>query len=66
MDDKDEVEDHTALETVLEWSSPQYTQYQWSWKETDPDQAAQEGQGLHIPFQLSSRDEVESYAGYLL
>lgn len=66
MDDKDEVEDHTALETVLEWSSPQYTQYQWSWKEADPDQAAQEGQGLHIPFQFSSRDEVESYAGYLL
>lgn len=46
IDKKDEVEDHTALETVLEWSSPQYTQYRWFWKETDPSQAAQ---GLHIP-----------------
>lgn len=67
LDPKEEVEDHTAVETILggAWVETLAKEC-WSWKDMDGVQVEEDTQGLFIPRQILSQDSLEGYAQYVM
>ena len=68
LDPAEEIEDHSAIETVtrgaLEVGTP--ARECWFWKNIDPALTEEDVQGLYIPRDITSRDSLKEYAEYLM
>ena len=67
MDPPEEVEDHSAVETILggrQAISPAWMH--WSWKDMDVAQVEVDAQNLLVPRGITSRESLEEYAQYVV
>lgn len=67
LDPMEEVEDHTAVETILEGALVKAPiKERWSWKDMDRVQVEEDAWGLYIPRHIISQDSLEGYAQYVM
>ena len=68
IDTAEEVEDHSAIETIigntLNVKAP--VREHWSWRDMDIGQVKEDAQSLYVPRYITSQDSLEDYAQYVL
>lgn len=67
VDNANEVEDHTAVETVVAVPHLQQERVgRWSWKEMNTEAVQEDSKRLKVPSTLTSREALEEYARYVM